>query len=78
MKNIELQQSLIRKILESKDDQLLEFIHRLLNKESDISEYATTDFEKKVIRESLAECGEGKTRSNDDVLAKQKKWLEEK
>ena len=57
MNTIELQNNIIRKILNIKDDQLLVYLNEILTlkgKTSDI--YKLNDFEKKVIVVLLLEC----------------------
>jgi hypothetical protein len=77
MNIIELQNSIIRKILNTKDNQLLNYLNNILLKEEAPSVYQFSDFEKQMINESLADYEKGNTISNDEVFSKTKKWLEE-
>lgn len=77
MNTVELQNTIIRKILNTKDNQLLDYFNRVLTigeKDSDV--YKFNDFEKQVINESLNDYQNGNTISNDDVFTKTEKWLE--
>ena len=77
MNTIELQNTIIRKILNIKNNQLLDYFNSILTigeKNSDV--YKLSDFEKQVINESLTDYQNGNIISNDDVFTKTEKWLE--
>lgn len=76
MNTIELQNTIIRKILNTKDNQLLDYFNSILTigkEDSDV--YKLSDFEKQVINESLIDYKNGNIISNDDVFTKTEKWL---
>jgi hypothetical protein len=72
----ELQNNIIRQVLKTDDEQLLEYLNSIINKASNSSLYKLSDFEKTLIKESQAEYLAGKTISNDDVFLRNEKWLE--
>ena len=71
MKTAELQNKIIRKILEIKDNDFLDFINSLLSKD-ETPEYKFSEFEKRIIEESSADYKSGKLISHDEVLKKAK------
>ena len=78
MNTIELQNTIIRKILTIKDNQLLDYLNGVLSIDKENStNYKLNDFEKQVINESLTDYKNGEIISNDDVFFKTEKWLEE-
>ncbi len=77
MNTIELQNSLIRKILNINDNQMLDYLNSILTKSDDPDIYKLSDFEKQVINESVADYRNKKTISNNNVFTKTDKWLEE-
>ena len=78
MNTIELQNTIIRKILTIKDNQLLDYLNGILSiDKEDSKSYELNDFEKRVINESLTDYKNGNVISNDDVFSKTEKWLEE-
>lgn len=77
MNRTELQNNIIRQVLNTDDNQLLDYLNVLLSKGADTALYKLTDFEKTVVNESLSEYMAGKTISNDEVFSKNEKWLEE-
>lgn len=77
MNTIELQNNIIRKILNTNDDQLLDYLNSILTQDEGSDIYKLNDFEKKTIQESLVDYKKGNVITNDDVFAKSKKWLEE-
>jgi hypothetical protein len=77
MNKIELQNNIIKQVLNINDNQLLEYINGILNKGADSILYKLSDFEKAIINESLAEYKAAKVISNDDVMSKNEKWLKE-
>jgi hypothetical protein len=77
MKTTELKNSIIKKVLKTKDNQLLDFLDQLLNEKTNEEPYLLTDFEKSIIAESQAEYHSGKVISNEEVFAKNAKWLKE-
>jgi hypothetical protein len=75
MNRSELQNSIIRQVLKTDDEQLLEYLNSIINKATNSSLYKLSDFEKNLITESREEYQAGKTISNDDVFARNEKWL---
>jgi hypothetical protein len=76
MNRSELQNNIIRQVLKTDDEQLLEYLNHIMNKASHSSIYKLSDFEKTLIKESQAEYHSGKTISNDEVFLRNEKWLE--
>ncbi|MCX6253791.1 MAG: hypothetical protein NTV31_04860 [Bacteroidia bacterium] len=76
MSTNELQNQLIRRILDISDQEVLEYLYGIAGNEKAIM-YELTYFEKQVVQESLEEYFSGKLESNDEVFAKTEKWLSE-
>jgi len=76
MNTVEIQNSLIRKILNTQDIEILNYFHTILSSETK-STYKLNDFETQLINESLSDYENGNIISNDDVFLKTQKWLEE-
>ncbi len=77
MNTIELQNNIIRIILNITDEQLLDYLNNILTlkgKTKDV--YKLNDFEKKVLSESLADYQNKNTINHDEVTSKIDKWLE--
>ena len=77
MNRTELQNSIIRQVLNINDNQLLDYLNSILIKGADSALYKLSDFEKTIINESLSEYNEGKIISNEDVFSRNEKCLEE-
>ena len=75
MNTIEIQNSLIRKILNTQDIEILNYFHSILSSDTQVS-YKLNDFETQFINDSLADYENGNIISNDDVFTKTEKWLE--
>ncbi len=71
---LELQNNLIRKILDTKDQQILTYLYHLLSEEGKQEIYKLNQEEKDFINESLEEYRKGKTISNEDLNSKIEKW----
>ncbi len=71
MKTIELQNNIIHKVLEIKNEQFLNYVYSILISEN-MKTYQMNDFEKSIIEESLTEYKKGKTISNKDVFTRLK------
>ena len=76
MSTIELQNQLIRRILDISDREVLEYLNGIAGNEK-ATIYEMTSFEKQVVQESLEEYFSGKVETNDKVFAKTEKWLDE-
>lgn len=76
MDTIKLQNIVIRKILNTEDNELLDYLNAVLTKKDDSVTYKFTAFEKQVLNESLADYKSGKVKSNEEVFSKVDKWLE--
>ena len=76
MNTAELQNNIIHKILDIKNNDLLNYVYSLLKKEEQ-KKYILSEFEKAIIEESLADYKSGKTVDNDDFYKKTQEWLEE-
>ena len=76
MNTIEIQNSLIRKILNTQDIEILNYFHTILSADNQ-GTYKLNNFETQLINDSLADYENGNIISNDDVFTKTEKWLEE-
>ena len=76
MSTNELQNQLIRRILDISDQEVLEYLYGIAGNEK-AALYELTSFEKQVVQESLEDYFSGKVESNDAVFAKTEKWLSE-
>ena len=76
MSTLELQNRLIRKILEISDQEVLEYLFRLIGNEK-APPYQLTSFEQQFINDSLEEYNAGKVMSNEEVFAKTDQWSSE-
>ena len=74
----ELQNSIIRQVLNTSDNQLLDYLNSILNKGAESSLYRLSDFEKSIVKESISEYSFNKVISNDDLFSRNEKWLEVK
>lgn len=77
MKTTELQNSIIQKVLHTNDNQLLDYLNQLLNEGYEKEIYKLSEFEKAIISESKADYLSGKTISNEDIISRNKEWLNE-
>lgn len=73
----ELQESIIQKIRNTKDDELLNYLNQLLSNEDDQKTYKLSDFEKNMLIESRADYLAGGISSNEDVNSRNEEWLRE-
>ena len=76
MNTIELQNNIIRKILNIKDEHLLDYLKSILTNNINPNIYKLADFEKNLLKESMSDYKKGNVISNDDVFSKNDKWLE--
>jgi hypothetical protein len=76
MSTNELQNQLIRRILDISDQEILEYLFGIAGHEK-AAMYELTSFEKQVVQESLEDYFSGKVESNEEVFAKTEKWLNE-
>ena len=76
MSTLELQNQLIRRILDISDQEFLEYLNSIAGNEQKTA-YQLTAFEHQFIQESLSEYQAGNVISNDDVFAKTDQWLKE-
>ena len=76
MSTLELQNQLIRKILEITDQDILEYLFRIAGNEKSPA-YNLTSFEKQFIQDSIEEYTVGKVLSNEEVFTKTDQWLKE-
>jgi chemotaxis protein CheY-P-specific phosphatase CheC len=77
MNTIELQNSIIREILNISDEQLLVYLNDILRKKADLDIYKLSEFETEFVEESLEDYQNGNTVDNDDVFNETEKWLDE-
>ena len=69
METIELQNSVIRKVLNTDDNQLLDYL-QLLNNNATREIYRLSDFEKSIILESEADYEAGQLISHEEVISR--------
>jgi hypothetical protein len=77
MNQTELQNNIIRQVLNTNDSQLLDYLNSILSKGKDAPLYNLTDSEKSIIKESLSEYSSGNLISNENIFTRNEKWLEE-
>ena len=73
----ELQNKIIQKVMQSNDEQLLDYLNKLLSNEADEVIYKLSEFEKVIITESQTEYQSGKTILNKDIISRNEAWLKE-
>jgi len=73
----ELQNKIIQKVMQSNDEQLLDYLNKLLSNEADEVIYKLSEFEKAIITESQTEYQSGKTILNKDIISRNEAWLKE-
>lgn len=73
----ELQNKIIQKVMHSNDEQLLDYLNKILSNETDKEIYKLSEFEKAIITESQAEYQSGKMILNEDIITKNEAWLKE-
>ena len=71
----ELQNSMIQKVLHTDDDQLLDYLNKLLSDVDKEKIYALSDFEKNLIFESQEDYKSGKIVLNEDIIYRNEAWL---
>jgi hypothetical protein len=71
-----IQNIIIRKVLNSKDDQLLNYLNQLLSSEEGHEHYILSASEEKIISESIDDYQTGNTISNENVFSRNEKWIE--
>ena len=76
METIELQNSVIRKVLNTDDNQLLDYL-QLLNNNENREIYRLSDFEKSIILESEADYEAGQLISHEEVISRNEEWIKE-
>jgi hypothetical protein len=77
MSTLELQESIIQKIRRTKDNELLNYLNKLLSSEEEQKTYKLSEFEKNMLAESEADYLAGRIISNDDVNKRNEEWLKE-
>lgn len=77
MNRIELQNNIIRQVLNTNDNQLLDYLNSILIKGNESNLYKLSDLEKSVVKESLSDYSLNKVILNDDLFSRNEKWLEE-
>ncbi len=76
MNTIEIQNSLIKKIQNTQDVEILNYFLSILSSDNQPL-YKLNDFETKFINESLVDYDKGNIISNEDVFKNSEKWLDE-
>jgi hypothetical protein len=77
MRSAKIQNSIIRKVLNTDDDQLLDYLNQILDSGEGIEQYKLNAEEKLLISESVADYKSGKIISNQDVISRNEEWLKE-
>lgn len=77
MSYIELQNSLIKRILDIQTVSVLEHIEKILSEVENKEKAEFSSYEKQIIENSIHQVNEGKWVSNEEVFEKSKKWLNE-
>lgn len=73
----DLQINIIQKVLDTDDNQLLDYLYKLLNNNDTQELYRFLEFEKSIISKSLEDYKAGNVTSHEDVVSRNKKWLKE-
>lgn len=73
----ELQNSIIQKVLNIEDNQLLDYLNQLLSNNDNQNIYQLSDFEKSIILKSQADYEAGNVISNEEVIQRNEEWLKE-
>jgi hypothetical protein len=77
MDSEKIQNKIIRKVLDTEDEILLDYLNQILNTREAGKIYVLTADEKAIIAESLSDYESGKIISNDTVNARNQEWLKE-
>ena len=77
MKTTELRKNIIQKVLQSNDDQLLDYLNQLLSEKSEREVYKLSEFENTIISESQIEYQSGKMILNEEIISRNEEWLKE-
>jgi len=77
MSTIELQQTIIRKILDTKDVHLLKQMYGMLFTKSPENVFTVNLVEKELITNSLLDLEAGKIHTNEEVFEETERWLNE-
>jgi len=76
MNTLELQNNIIRKVLELKDNDLLLYLQSIIDRSKDI--YQLSEEELQILNESKADYNAGRIHSHEDVMKEMKKqWLDQ-
>jgi len=73
----EIQESIIQKVLNTEDEQLLKYLYSLLSSQEEREVYKLSDFEKSILNESQKDYVSGKFISDEEAFKSNKRWLEE-
>lgn len=73
----ELQNEIIKELLNISDEKTLVLLKEMLSKQSGTSSYIISDFEKNLISESIEDYKKGNIMTNDEVFKKNDQWLNE-
>jgi predicted transcriptional regulator len=76
METIELQNNLIRRVLEIQDNKILNYLYKLAYSESDEILYVVNAIERRLIGESMEDAEKGKIKTNDEVFQSVASWLD--
>ena len=76
MSTLELQNELIRKILQISDQEILEYLYSIAGNEKS-PPYKLSSSEQQFIKDSLEEYQAGKVMLNEEVFSKTDQWLKE-
>ena len=73
----ELQNEIIKKLLNISDEKTLVLFKEMLGQQATNNSYIISDFEKNLIQESIEDYKKGNSLTNDEVFKKNEAWLNE-
>ena len=76
MNTIELQNSIIKKILDLKDLDMLQILHNILESKEKDEVYQLSELEIQILNESLSDYKNGNYSTHEEVKTRIEKWLE--
>lgn len=78
MNTLELQNNIIRKVLELKDTDMLLYLQSILDRSKNEDVYQLSEEELQILNESKADYNAGRTHSHEDIMKEMKKqWLDQ-
>jgi len=78
MNTLELQNNIIRKVLELEDTDMLLYLQSILDRSKNEDVYQLSEEELQILNESKADYNAGRTHSHEDIMKEMKKqWLDQ-